>query len=236
MQEKGAESHIYCFQGFGTVKTAYNPNPRDCGGPQNSLTLWGDEGDGNEILADYGNAWSFQLFLFDRYGQAFISALHRDGAHQGLDGVQAQLDRFAKGTKVVDVLHDFQTMNLVDRYLGDGKGNVVGAKKASEVTTASLRATVNLDNPRSYAKPGAAPNGADYVRLRDGRGNAVSGKALQSLSFTGARTLAPQHARLEDGHHRARAQRQPDAVLGRPEQPGRDGHRLGRPCRRPTRR
>ena len=56
VRPKGAESHIYCFQGFGTVQTPYNPNPRDCGGPENSLTLWGDQGSGNEILADYGNA------------------------------------------------------------------------------------------------------------------------------------------------------------------------------------
>ena len=62
-----AESHIYCYQGFGTVQTPYNPNPRDCGGPENSLTLWGDQG-ADDILADYGQAWSFMLFLRDRYG------------------------------------------------------------------------------------------------------------------------------------------------------------------------
>jgi Immune inhibitor A peptidase M6 len=189
VDEKGAESHIYCFQGFGTVQTAYNTNPRACGGPQNSLTLWGDEGAGNEILADYGNAWSFQLFLFDRYGQAFTSALHRDGAHQGLEGVQAQLDAYAPGTQVADVLHDFQTMNLVDRSVDEG-GTVVG-RPVPSVTTKSLRATVNLSNPAAYAKPGAAPNGADYVALRGPQGQVVTGKALRSLSFTGARTLAP---------------------------------------------
>jgi hypothetical protein len=192
VEQKGAEGHLFCFQGFGTVQTPYNNNPRACGGPQNSLTLWGDEGSGSEILADYGNAWSFQLFLFDRYGQAFTSALHRDGEHQGLAGVQAQLDRFAPGTKVFDVVHDYQTMNLVDRYLGNGGGNVVGARSTSSVTTKSLNATVNLANPASYAKPGAAPNGADYVALRNGAGTTLSGKALSSLSFTGASTLAPQ--------------------------------------------
>ncbi|MBW8732676.1 MAG: peptidase M6, partial [Terrabacter sp.] len=188
VSEPGAESHIYCFQGFGTVQTPYNNLPRDCGGPQNSLTLWGDEGSGSEILADYGNAWSFQLFLFDRYGQAFTSALHRDGNAQGLQGVQDQLDVFAPGTKVADVLHDFQTMNLVDRYLGNGKGKATGASVAS-ITSKSLNATVNLANPASYAKPGAAPNGADYVTLFDGT---KAKKSLQSLSFSGARTLAPQ--------------------------------------------
>ena len=32
VDQPGADSHIYCFQGFGTVQTPYNPNPRDCGG------------------------------------------------------------------------------------------------------------------------------------------------------------------------------------------------------------
>ena len=42
--DRGADSHLYCFQGFGSVQTPFNPNPRDCGGPENSLNLWG-EGD-----------------------------------------------------------------------------------------------------------------------------------------------------------------------------------------------
>lgn len=120
MDQKGAESHIFCFQGFGTVASPYNTNPRACGGPQNSLTLWGDEGSGSEILADYGNGWSFMLFLFDRYGIDFISALHRDGNAQGLAGVQDQLDAFAPGTDVYDVVHDYQSMNLLDRALPSG--------------------------------------------------------------------------------------------------------------------
>jgi len=71
-----AESHIFCFHGYGTVKGPSNPNPSDCGGAENSLTMWQDEGTGSEVLADYGNAWSFMQFLDDRYGRAFISALH----------------------------------------------------------------------------------------------------------------------------------------------------------------
>ena len=43
------------------------------------------------------------LFLYDRYGIDFMSALHRDGNEQGLDGVQDQLDGFAPGTDVYDV-------------------------------------------------------------------------------------------------------------------------------------
>lgn len=187
VNEPGTQSHLHCFNGYGTVKTPYNPNPRNCGGPQNSLTIWGDEGSADEILADYGNAWSFLLFLYDRYGLDFVSALHRDGDHQGLNGVQVQLDTYAKGTKVADVIHDYQVMNLVDGVVGP-RGRVVGTDRA-RVTTKSLKARLNLDNPSSYAIPGAAPNGADYVRLRDAAGTAVAGRALRSLSFAGATTL-----------------------------------------------
>jgi len=187
VNEKGAESHLYCFDGYGTVQTPYNPNPRDCGGPENSLTLWGDEGSGNEILADYGNAWSFMLYLADHYGQKFMSDLHRDGKAQGLAGVQAQLDKYAKGTKVADVVHDYQITNLVDAAVGTN-GLVVGVPKG-RVTTKSLNASLNLDNPAAYKIPGAAPNGADYVKLRDAAGKALSGKQLKSLSFSGAKTL-----------------------------------------------
>ncbi len=102
-----SESHIYCYQGFGTVLTPYNPNPRNCGGPENSLTLWGDQPGPDEILADYGEAWSFMLFLRDRYGLGLISTLHRDSANHGLVGVQRALDGYASGTDVYDVLHDF---------------------------------------------------------------------------------------------------------------------------------
>ena len=42
------------------VHTA-NPNPGD-GGPENSLTRWGDQGTG-EILCDYGAAYTFMEYL-----------------------------------------------------------------------------------------------------------------------------------------------------------------------------
>ena len=90
--DRGADSHLYCFQGFGTVQTPFNPNPRDCGGPENSLTLWGEGNDPNAVLADYGNAYSFMLFLYDRYGVDIMTRLHNDGELQGLASLDAALD------------------------------------------------------------------------------------------------------------------------------------------------
>jgi hypothetical protein len=189
--QANSQSHIYCYQGFGTVGTQYNPNPRDCGGPENSLTLWGDQGSADDILADYGNAWSFMLFLRDRYGLPFMSSLHRDGLDQGLVGLQHQLDGYSPGTDVFDVLHDFQTATFLDGIVGVSGGTVAGIAR-SRVISASLNSTVNLGNPKSYAAPGAPANGADYVGLRGSSGLYLKGKDLTSLSFTSARTLAPE--------------------------------------------
>ena len=181
----GADSHLVCFQGFGTVRTRYNANPRDCGGAQNSLNLW-DEGAPADVLADYGNAYQFMLYLRDRFGPAALSRLHRDGDRQGLAAVRAAL---GPDVQLHGVLHDFQTMTLVDKVV-DG-GTMTGVPR-ERVSAPSLRSTVNLANPASYDRPGAAPNGADYVRLRDKSGRALTGAALRSVRFAGARTLPPR--------------------------------------------
>ena len=44
------------------------------------------------VLADYGNAYSFMLYLYDRYGADFMSRLHRDGELQGLASLDAELE------------------------------------------------------------------------------------------------------------------------------------------------
>lgn len=187
--EPGADSHIYCFQGFGPVQTPYNPNPRDCGGPENSLNLWGeDQGNANAVLADYGNAYEFLLFLRDRYGDDILSALHNDGELQGLQSVAAELEREGGG-ELYDVLHDYQSMVLLDQIISDATKAKVKGVDAADVTSASVNSTVNLANPDAYDDPGAAPNGADYVPLQDASGRFLSGKELRSLSFDGASTL-----------------------------------------------
>ncbi|GAA1792700.1 hypothetical protein GCM10009795_042930 [Nocardioides hankookensis] len=191
VDQPGADSHIYCFQGFGTVQTPYNPNPRDCGGAQNSLTLWGEDPNPAAVLADYGNAYSMMLYLYDRFGTDFMSALHRDGEFQGVASLAHEL----QGEGINDpykVIHQFQSMVLLDKIVGDAKHAIVLGADKRVVTTPSLRSTVNLDNPESYDTPGAAPNGADYVALRGADGKALKGSKLRSLTFDGASTLPTQ--------------------------------------------
>ncbi|MBB3043669.1 immune inhibitor A [Nocardioides sp. LMS-CY] len=191
VDQPGADSHLYCFQGFGTVQTPYNPNPRDCGGAQNSLTLWGEDPNPAAVLADYGNAYSMMLYLYDRFGTEFMSALHRDGTYQGMASLAHELQ--AEGIDdPYRVVHQYQSMVLLDRIVGDAKHSVVLGADKRVVTTPSLRSTVNLDNPESYDTPGAAPNGADYVVLRGANGETLKGAKLRSLVFDGAATLPTQ--------------------------------------------
>ena len=187
--DKGGDSHIYCYQGFGTVQTPYNTNPRDCGGAENSLNLWG-EGNPNAVLADYGNAYSIMQFLSDRYGQDIMTLLHNDGELQGLASLDAALE--AEGVSdMYSVLHDYQSMTLLDKIVGDSRRGIVLGTQKSRVTTPSLRSTVNLANPQSYDDPGAAPNGADFVPLQKADGTVLKGKDLKSLTFDGSATLPP---------------------------------------------
>jgi hypothetical protein len=178
VRDPGFDNHIICFEGFGKVRTKYNINPRDCGGPQNSLNLW-DEGAPSDVLADYGNAYQFMIYLADRFGPDTITRLHRDGTHHGLAGVAAVLPA---GTGLYQTLHDFQTMTLVDRVVDRPGGTITGIPK-SHVIAAHLRSTVNLDNPSAYDTPGAAPNGADYVPMPT---------PLRSVTFRGATHLPPK--------------------------------------------
>jgi hypothetical protein len=187
--DSGGDSHLYCFQGFGSVQTPFNPNPRDCGGPENSLNLWG-EGTPSQVLADYGHTYSLMLFLADRYGTDIMTRLHVDGDRQGLASLDAALE--AEGVSdMYRVLHDFQTMVLMDKIVGDSNRGIMLGVPKRRVTTPSLRSTVNFANPNVNDNPGAAPNGADFVQLQRANGTPLRGIDLRSLNFQGAATLPP---------------------------------------------
>lgn len=183
VDEPGNLPHLRCFQGFGPVRTPFNPNPKDCGGPQDSLTEWGD-GVGDMLNADYGNVLEFLVYLHDRFGPDLVAKLHRDRARHGLASVIAALTE-AGVADVPGVLHDYQSMVLLDRIVGDSPDGTIGGVAKDVVTAGSLRSTVNLTNDMAYIWPGAAHNGADYVALRDGSDRFLSGSELKSVTFRG---------------------------------------------------
>ena len=106
----------------------------------------GARGNPNAVLADYGNAYSLMLYLYDHYGTDIISRLHRDGDLQGLPSLEAALK--AEGaTDLYGVIHDFQSMVLLDKLVGDAQALGRARRAEGRVTTPSLRSSVNLANP-----------------------------------------------------------------------------------------
>lgn len=182
----GFDSHIQCFLGYLGVLTPFNPNPRLASGPENSLTRWGDQGDG-EILCDYGAAYTFMEYVRGQFGQGFMTSLHRGDAN-GLVGLQAALATVSGKARAQDILHNWSTMVAVDGLIDDG-ARILGPYRERLFTTPTLDATINWNTIHAYDTPGAPSNGADYVRLRNASGSYLGGRQIDSLSFQGSSTL-----------------------------------------------
>jgi hypothetical protein len=186
----GFDNHVQCFLGGLARRTDANPNPREASGPENSLTLWGDQGP-EEILCDYGAAYSFMEYAHGRYGTRFLSALHRGDAN-GLEGVQQALDESRRRGDARRLLHDWAAMLTLDRVLDTRRGGDDDDDDddgGSRLQAPRLDAEIDWASPHAYATPGAPPNGADFVRLRDASGRYLSVRDLRSLTFDGAQEI-----------------------------------------------
>lgn len=172
-----ADSHIGCFQGY---------LPESYGGAENSLTRWEDQG-GPEVLCDYGAAYSFMMYLYSHYGESFMSALHKEPGN-GFAGLKSVLKAQNISTTPKQLLHNWLATMAVDAAV-DKSGKLTGAAK-SALTSSSLNSSIKWSNPQSYNSKGAPSNGADFVRLGTA-GHWLSAKKIDSISFSGAKTLAP---------------------------------------------
>ena len=133
------------------------------GGPEQSITRWGDQGD-EEILADYGAVEAFLLYLHGRFGgDAFTTRLH-NGPESGLAALQAALDASGYADDALDVLHDFLVSMAVDAEI-DRPGSVLNGGSKERFDTEAMHARVNWDSADIFGSPGAPTNGADFVPL-----------------------------------------------------------------------
>ena len=172
-----ADSHIATFLGFNTQ------NGGLFGGPEQSMTRWGDQG-APEILSDYGAAYTFMEYLWSHFGgDSFMTALHREDAG-GLPGLQKVLDaKVAAKPKAQDVIHDWLASMALDAAIEDGATPTAGSGPAAALSTSSMRGRINWSNPQAYASPGAPTNGADFVPLAS---------ATATTTFDGAASYTAQ--------------------------------------------
>ncbi|MGH2679394.1 MAG: peptidase M6 [Actinomycetota bacterium] len=188
----GFDSHIQCFLGNNAVQTDANPNPRP-GGPENSLNQWGDQNFDHEqeILCDYGAAYSFLLWLADTYGDGVMTTLHNDSENQGFDAIQAILDGVGAGVTVSEAIDIWQATVALDAAIDDGATLSGGDAETYQVER--LHAAINWETGApdndAYDTPGAPPNGGDFVRLMDGGGAFLGASGVTDIAFQGADAL-----------------------------------------------
>jgi len=91
--------------------------------PDNSLTEWGDQGDIN-ILADYGAATLWTVYLSDHYGGPAILSRYVQAGIPGIEGINAALEYLGYKERFNDVYHDWRIANLIHTDLiADGRYN-----------------------------------------------------------------------------------------------------------------
>lgn len=81
--------------------------------PDNSLTVWGDQG-GINILADYGAAFLFALYITDHYGIDLMGQY----VQNGINGVEGINNLLPEGVTFEDVFHDWRIANLLQAEHG----------------------------------------------------------------------------------------------------------------------
>jgi hypothetical protein len=178
----GFSGSVQCFLGNAWTVTPANPNPTN-GGPENSLTMWGDKGD-SAIVCDYGAAETFMHYLAGRFGVGFITQLHRDPDH-GLTSVRKLLA--ANRADVMEVIHDWAAMIALDGVLD--RGYSLTGSGAATYRTATLTGGVDWRNPQDFEKSGAPPNGSDYLRLRKKSGAFFKAAEIRSINFDGSKAF-----------------------------------------------
>jgi hypothetical protein len=177
--DRGFDRHIECFLGWCSQRSDFNPNPADMG-PENSLTLWKDQGD-DEVLADYGAVYTFMELLQSRYSNGFMRALHRNNLN-GLRSLRRilQLNDVAESPR--KIVNDWAAGMALDAVLDDGADLNGGPAQSLQVPT--LTGRINWATQHAYDSPGAPPNGSDYVRLRDGAGAFFDAGEIGTLEFS----------------------------------------------------
>lgn len=178
--DSGADQHLQSFLGYLTGRTIRNGEIAEVilSGAENSLPLWGDQG-ADEILADYGIAYAFMLYVNEQFGGAPFMRHWQNSPLQGIASFEEALREFGYATTFGRVFHDFAVAMLVDRMLDDG---ATGPKDSARYSVRAMRAQVNVDTEEAYSATGAPPYGSDYVKIADPA-------QLSALTFDGADSI-----------------------------------------------
>jgi immune inhibitor A len=141
--------------------------------PENSLVAWGDQG-GEEIVADYGIAFLYQMYLYEKFGQEFIQAEFHN-PDNGITSVNSTMasNRKWRKSSFAETYHDFSVAVLIDSSQNKYKYGFKALDVGIDI------GTPDSPNPEAFDTPGAPPWGADYIWLTG------SPKKFSKLVFNG---------------------------------------------------
>lgn len=170
--------------GYGQSVTGHLGDTADL--PENSLVLWGDQGD-LEILADYGNAFLFQYYLMEKYGETFIQALFHNPLNS-ISGVNDTLTMFGSDMDFADIYHNWAVAKLIDsKTPNEGFYQFKGLDFKLNIGSPAV------PNPEAFDTPGAPPWGTDYIWI------AGDPKNISKLTFNGVDYSMSPTAWTSDG-------------------------------------
>ena len=139
---------------------------------ENSLVIWGDQGQATEILADYGEAFMFFHYVYGRYGEEAMHAIFENQGF-GIAGVNAALASIGADATFEEVYHDFSIARLV-------------LAKSGKYHIPDIPSPVVL-NEEAYSTPGAPPWGSDYLKI-------TNPKKVSGIEFNGVDVLTRSSA------------------------------------------
>jgi hypothetical protein len=125
--------------------------------PENSLVWWDEyysAETGPETLADYGQAYLLQLYLYDHFGREFIRDLAVN-PKEGIESVNEILDQYGSDRDFDDIFRDFNIALVVDSpEPGNGRYNFE-----------SIDVQVNFKQAEATDKDGVPAWGCDFLEI-----------------------------------------------------------------------
>lgn len=172
-----------CFLGHGAV--ASDPAELCPDGPQTSLTTWGDATPGG----DYGAGATFIDLLATRFGRSIVRDLVTRTDVHGVEKVNRLAAERGADSDMLDLVEDWAVAVAASGVLADGAEPTRTSGDLSRYHLTSMPSVVEWSAPGAYDRPGIAPNGSDYVRLRDDAGAWIAADDLETVDLAVERTL-----------------------------------------------
>jgi hypothetical protein len=153
--------------------------------PENSLVNWDEHvtaATGPETVADYGQAYLFMLYLYDKFGSEFIRGLAADGTSQGIAGIEKALQE--EGESFDEIYQNFMAALTLDHAAisSDYDIDSIDLRNLPVDAAGGVRGkTVSFESAKKFEKQGVPAWGGDFKEFNFG--NDVRGLKFNGEDF-----------------------------------------------------